>query len=315
MATVHLDGLPPEYRLEEEADILTLYRSDGSKVAEFSSYGAKPEAIRLAAEEGGSGDGSSAVSKDTLRVDFFGGFELRYGGAPLPACHGAKALSILKYLLARGKRPASRDFLMGWLWPEANLRKARWSLNSSVHTLRRFLADHLPPEQTGEIILCEEGSYRLNPDLPVESDVEEFDERYVRGRRLEEDGDIPGAAREYDAAVELYRGDYLKEDLYEDWTMVERERLTNAYLYMLDRLAAYHARNGRHQRTVEFCYWILEKEPCHEESHRRLTAHYTRLGLHEQALRQHQVYARALKNRYGVVSSPDLHSATEMPGC
>jgi LuxR family transcriptional regulator, maltose regulon positive regulatory protein len=68
----------------------------------------------------------------------------------------------------------------------------------------------------------------LCPTIRVVTDVDEFDRYYERGRRLEREGRTKEAATEYDSALELYRGDYLIEDLYEDWTMVERERLSNA---------------------------------------------------------------------------------------
>lgn len=316
MVTVRLAGLPPGYRLEEDPDILTLYRIDGSRVAVFSAHGAEPGAVRLAAEEDASGGTSGATGKasphgaaarGTLRVRFLGGFELLYGGVSLPPCRSAKALAVLKYLLAHGERPVSRDFLMGWLWPDASLKKARWSLNSSVHVLRRFLADHLPVEQAGEVVLYEEGRYRLCPKLRVESDVEELDERYARGRRLEEDGRTSGAVTEYATAVELYRGEYLPEDLYEDWTMVERERLAGVHVYMLDRLAVHYANMGRYQRAVEACYRILEKDPCHEDSHRRLIDNYARLGLRDQASRQYRVCVQALKSTYGMEPSRETH--------
>lgn len=309
----HADWLSPKYQLEEKTDALTFHWSDSLKIEPFNSHDANPDAKRLTEAKGCGGDIFSSSSKvyisqkttarGPLYVGFLGGFELHYDGTPLPVCHYVKPLSILKYLLACREHPVSRDFLMGWLWPESNQRKARWSLNSSVCTLRRFLSDYLPTEQIGEIVLYEEGSYRLNPNLLIKSDVEDFDKRYIRSRRLEEAGNINQAAMECEAAVELYRGDYLQEDLYEDWTMVERERLANAYIHMLEHLATYCWETGRYQQAVEICYLILKKEPCHEGTHRRLIDHYNSLGLRERSLRQSQMYARMLKDRYGVLPS------------
>lgn len=318
MINSRAEGLPPQYTLELDSDILTLRRTDGSKVAVFSSRGATPEVIRLAAEEDSVGDlfvgtGKNAPPREgappqaTLRVHFLGKFGLLYAGTPSPTCRSAKALAIMKYLLAHKGRPVSRDFFMGWLWPDVNLKKARWSLNSSVHALRRFLADCLPVERGGQLLVYEEGHYRLCLNLRVESDVEEFDERYASGRRLEQEGGITEAALEYAKAVDLYRGDYLSEDLYEDWTMVERERLASAYVYMLDRLADYYAENGCHQASAEACYRILQQDPCHEGSHRRLISHYVGLGLRDRAVKQYQVCTRAMKVRYGADPSPDTH--------
>ena len=91
-------------------------------------------------------------------------------------------------------------------------------------------------------ILLEEGYYRLSPAVGVATDIEDFDEGYERGRRLERMDRAEEAARAYEEAVALYRGDYLLEDLYEDWTMVERERLSNTHVEMLDRVGcALHA--------------------------------------------------------------------------
>ncbi len=39
------DDLPPDYRLEENPDILLLLRPDGSVVAAFSAWGADPAEV------------------------------------------------------------------------------------------------------------------------------------------------------------------------------------------------------------------------------------------------------------------------------
>ena len=135
-----------------------------------------------------------------------------------------------------------------------------------------------------------------------------FDVRCERGRRPEGAGRKEEAAAEYEEAVALYRGDYLAEDLYEDWTMIERERLTNAYVDALDRLADHHAENGRLREAIRRCHRILEKDPCHERTHRRLMEYYVRLGLRGRALLQYRLCCTILEHACEMEPSPETVS-------
>src|SRR5215210_180181 len=156
-----------------------------------------------------------------LRVRFFGHFELHYGDEFVPLGCNTKALAILKYLLSRRTRPVSQDYLMGWLWPESNLKRARWSLNSAIYALRKLLRGQLSPDASSDLVLFAKGHYRLDPTVEIWMDTEEFEARYEHGRNLERTQRKPEAVVEFEEATGLYRGDYLVEDLYEDWTMVE----------------------------------------------------------------------------------------------
>jgi LuxR family maltose regulon positive regulatory protein len=140
------------------------------------------------------------------------------------------------------------------------------------------------------------------------TDVEQFDERHEEGRRLEREGRPEEALAEYERAVELYGGDYLVEDLYEDWTMIERERLANAYVGMLDRLAAHYLEIGRIRESIEACYRVLEEDRCHEEGHRLLMRCYAKLGQRGRALRQYRLCERILGQEYGTAPSPETRS-------
>ena len=289
--------LPTGYYLERDPDILTLRRPDGSVAGAFSAQGVAPEAVVRIAEE-------TAFVRSSLRANFFGHFELLCDGEPVPLGRNGRALTILKYLLASRPRPVSQDHLMGWLWPDSNLKKARWSLNSAVHGLRKLLG-RCPTSPGVNHVLLEEGYYRLCPDVRISTDAEEFDAHYEEGRRLERAGRTEEAAVEYEKAVHLYRGDYLVEDLYEDWTMVERERLSNAHLDMLGRLADHYMGGGRLQEGIRACYRVLEKDRCHEDSYRLLMRCYARLGLRGRALRQYRLCEKTLGQEYGTVPSPE----------
>jgi DNA-binding SARP family transcriptional activator len=295
--------LPAGYYLERDPDILFVRRFDGSMVGAFSARGAASDAVWRTVEE-------IPLVHPPLRVRFFGHFQMLCDGEVMPLGRSGKALTILKYLLAHRARPVSQDHLMGWLWPESNLKKARWSLNSAIHVLRKLLSN-CPASASANYILLEEGYYRLCPTVRVTTDVDEFDTGYERGRRLERAGRAAEAAVEYERAVGLYQDDYLVEDLYEDWTMVERERLSNAYTDALGRLADYYREVGRHQECIGACYRILEKDRCHEESYRLLMRSYVSLGLRGRALHQYHLCENTIDRKYGLTPSPETNTLYE----
>ena len=197
---------------------------------------------------------------------------------------------------------------MEWLWPESRPQKARWSLNSAIYALRRVLG--ALATDLSCCVLLESGRYYISSSLRVSSDVQEFDVHYERGRLFERSGEIEEAIREYEEAVGFYRDDYLVQDLYEDWTMIERERLTGGYVSMLDRLSDYYTDDGQLQKSINLCYRVLEKDPYHEESYRRLMRCYSRLGLRSRATQQYELCRRMLGRLYGMTpgkKTRDLH--------
>lgn len=308
-----LSKLSNGYYLERDPDLLVLRRDDGSLAAAFSSRGAAPDAVRWAAEEAGHGEAfanrqgapSPALG---LRANFFGRFELLLDGELVSLGGSAKALAILRYLMARRSRPVPQDYLMGWLWPESEPKRARWSLNSAVYALRKLLGGCLPSLAASETILLEKGRYRLSPLIHLSADTDEFDSRFSEGRLLEETGRIPGAIAEYEKAAELYRGDYLIEDLYEDWTVIERERLIDTYTDLLGRLATHYMKTGQPQEGVRACYRVLEKDRCDENTHRLLMECFVRLGQRTRALRQYRSYEQTLRREYDMAPSPGIQA-------
>jgi DNA-binding SARP family transcriptional activator len=313
-----LPELSNDYYLERDPEVLVLRRVDGSLVAAFSSRGGAPEAIRRAAEEAGYGEAFAGrpeapslvppPAESGLRVNFFGRFELLRNGEAVSLGRNLKAIAILKYLLAQRARPVPQDYLMGWLWPESNLKRARWSLNSAIYALRKFLSGCLPSLPASETVLFEGGRYRLSPRIGLSADTDEFDYHREKGRRLEKAGRALEAGTEYERALELYRDDYLIEDLYEEWTMIERQRLVDAYTDLLRGLAINYMETGQPWESVRTCYRILEKDRCDEEAHRLLMECFVRLGQRARALRQYGLCEQALRHECDMTPSPKIRA-------
>jgi DNA-binding SARP family transcriptional activator len=270
-------------------------------VACFSSRGTTFDEIWRAAEEDDpqklNGVGSASSTGPRLEARFFGHFELSYEGRHIVLDRNVKALAILKYLLAHRNKSVSRDHLMAWLWPESNAKRAKGSLNTAMHAVRKALKGCPLPQGCSEHILLESDHYILCPALQVWTDVEEFERCNEEGCSLELAGQFSEGVQWYERAVALYRGQYLQEDLYEDWTMVERQRLNNAYVNVLHRLTHRYVETGHYRKSIEVAYLMLAEDPHCEFGNRLLMESYARLGLHTRALKHYDQYAQTLRHK------------------
>ena len=314
--------LPPGYYLEYDPDILVIRHIDGSLVAAFSARDTEPKEIQKTAEENARQrlslnrrDASSlgAVSdRARLWVRFLGRFEVICCCGTVLLSSNTKALAIFKYLLTHKPSSVSQDYLMGWLWPEVNFDRARWSLNSAVRALRELLNNCSRLVHNADALVFEDGCYQLSSTIEVLTDVDEFDAYYERGHRLQKEGRMGEAITEYEKAVELYQGDYLVENLYEDWTMIERERLASVYMDILCRLARYYLEEREQPlESIWACYKLLKKHPCHEEAYKLLMKCYARLGLRSRALDQYRLCSHMLRCVHGMEPSLELQAVCD----
>ena len=218
----------------------------------------------------------------------------------------ARCRSLFGYLLTHRDPWPPREVLMEAFWPGSPPEASRNSLNVAIHGLRRILRTitDLP------VIVHEGGSYRINRDLRLWLDVEAFDSRVDSGRRSQDAGDTDQAMRDYEFTGGLYRGDFMAEDPYEDWTALTRERLRLAHLDALGRLSSLYFGAGHFTACASLCQRIIESDPCREDAHRRLMRCYSRQGQPHLALMQYRACARALASELGVEVDPatqELH--------
>ena len=224
-----------------------------------------------------------------VAVQMLGEFALVIGDKPvkLPSSRG---LSLLKYLLLHHERNNTRDILMDTFWPDAGSVTARNSLNVAMHSLRKSLHDVVPYP----MIKFEDGTYGLESNLQIWLDVDEFQKCVKAGQQYEARDKLAEAVAEHETAVSLYQGDLLEQNPYEEWTVLERERLRIIYLETLDRLSQIYFSQDRYTACRTVCQLILVRDRCREDAHCLLMRCYSRQGQNNLALRQYQICVEAL---------------------
>ena len=223
-----------------------------------------------------------------LLLEFLGGFSARFdGGRPL-VLPSRKAQALLAFLALPAGRWHSRETLATLFWGEAPEAHARQSLRQALAMLRRTVGDLDPP-----VLLTRPDALALDAES-VAVDVASF-EAALR------DGGADALAR----AAELYRGDLLDglgvtEPGFEEWWVVERERLRAGALDGLAKLLRQQIKADSLETATRTAFRLLAMDPLQEGVHRTLMRLYMRLGRRAAALRQYQECVATLQRELAV---------------
>jgi DNA-binding SARP family transcriptional activator len=181
----------------------------------------------------------------------------------------------------------SREKLTALLWGDTAEVQAKHSFRQALLTLRRALGDGNPP-----ILLTKDDALALDP-AAVTVDVADFESALAASGM---DG--------LDRAAALYKGDLLDgfgvdEPPFEEWRVVERERLRELALEVLAKLLREQSRADRCEGAIQTALRILAMDPLQEAVHRTLMRLLVRQGRRATALQQYQVCVGSLQRELG----------------
>jgi DNA-binding SARP family transcriptional activator len=229
------------------------------------------------------------------RVGLLDGFAFERGGGDgstvvegLPRC----AQRLIAHL-SLCRRP-TRAAVAGALWPDVPEDHAHGSLRSALWRVQKLVPG---------LVDVSNGALGLGSGVRV--DVWEF--RDWAQRTLDPNADVDGAmAPESALAGELLPG------WYEDWVLLERERLRQLRLYALEMLAEKLARAGRRGEAVQAACAAVRAEPLRESAHRALVRVHLAEGNAAEALRAYRCFRDLLAHELGV--APTEHMEELMSG-
>lgn len=118
----------------------------------------------------------------------------------------------------------------------------------------------------------------------------------------------------YRSAIDLYAGELLPTDRYEEWADQHRRRLRETHLSLLLGLARLQEEREDHDLAAEVLGEVLEEDPVREEAHvglMRLHAHRGRQG---ESLRQYERLEEVLSRELGTQPGAASHALREDSG-
>jgi len=216
-----------------------------------------------------------------VRVTLLGGFRVSLGSRVVREDDWRlkKAAGLVKLLALASDHSLHRDQILDALWPDLGLQAARNNLRQTLYAARKALAPD--PSVASYYLQYRDARLALLPDGTLRVDADAFDEAAWAARRSKE----PAA---YPAAVDLYIGELLPGDSYEDWAEQRRQELRRTYMSLLFELAELHEERGEYAAAVEALREAVAEEPTREEAHAGLMRLHAISGDIEEALGQYE---------------------------
>jgi DNA-binding SARP family transcriptional activator len=237
-----------------------------------------------------------------VRVESLGGFAVLRGGelVRLPEWQSKRARELLKLLVARRGRPASRAYLMETMWPDEDPDRVANRLSVALSTIRAVLD---PARRAAvEYLVADKDSVALNMGT-VDIDLEGFLTRAADGLASVRRGDMAVALPALEAAAAAYCGDFLEENPYDDWAVPAREEARAAYVAVSRALALQVSQGPDPDAAVPHLLRILEIDRYDEPAHLALVTALAVAGRHGEAHRHYLIYRRAM-DELGVEPAP-----------
>ena len=231
---------------------------------------------------------------DVAVVHLFSGPYVTLGAERREVPEGSKQL--LAFVALRRRR-VERRHAAGTLWPCGDEERAAGNLRSALWRLRRAGIN---------VLIADKWSLALNGDVLVDLHLtEQWATRLIKGMATERDLAVSPSVAD---ALDLLPG------FYDDWVLMERERVRQRILHALEALSQILAAAGRFADAIEAALMATSAEPLRESAQRALINAHIAEGNLTEARRSYSAYHDLVQRELGVAPSPDFSAGLGIPG-
>ena len=224
---------------------------------------------------------SSMLPSEQATLRLLGGFELMTG--PRRVRVGPVSQRVVTFLALYGRR--SRPYVAERLWLDVSQGRAAGNLRSAL--------SRMTPEVAG-VIETDDGHLALSDAVSIDIVRAEHHAHAV----LENHQGTAVAASEF--ASDLLPG------CYEDWVLLERERLRQLFMHALERLGENLLTSGHISAALQAALLAVRHEPLRETPRGLLIRAYLAEGNRVEAIREYRGFAALLEAEMSILPSESL---------
>lgn len=210
-----------------------------------------------------------------------------------------KTIQLLQYLVSYRQRNAlHKEKIMDNLWEDWNDR----DFKVAMHGINKALEPERPSRTEPEFIIRQGVSYQIDLEK-VWIDVEVIEKYIIIGNQtFGSENEV--AKQAYQKAIEIYKGSYLPNRIFEDWTSEEREKsqllILGAYITLAEILI-----NENPLESIRLAQNALNIDAAWEDAYRIQMQAYIVKGNRPQAIKTYMKCEVILEEEYGISPLPE----------
>lgn len=237
-----------------------------------------------------------------LYVQMLGGFQMTWGGEPLKLSIGSatKIMQFLQIILLSGRKGITREQLVKYLSEGQELSNPANSLRVTHYRLRKILTDSGLP--ACNYIQIEKGIYYWNYEIPLKTDVCEFEELLKRADQTADPDEKDELKKK---ACRMYQGDLLPMLGAEDWVVMEGNYYKKIYVKALKEVLENLKGHGGYEEMLELSSQAARIFPYEEWQLQQIDS-LMAMGQYDKALNIYNETSRLYMNDLGVSPSKQM---------
>jgi DNA-binding SARP family transcriptional activator len=225
------------------------------------------------------------------------------------------AIALFKLLLCRHRRRAMKDELVEALWPDTGegerdkrLKNAERAFDAAASVLRRVLRTSDGASLLTNVAVGDGMRYALAEQERLWVDADAFEAKVAQALRAVDSQDaLPCWEEAYRLAQ---RGQFLEDNLYQDWTQARRDTLHGKMSECVYALADLYSGQQRYDLARELLWEMVEAHPDDEDALYRLLLLLERQERYQAAWERYQ-RAKDLLAQDGLSLTPRTHAAVK----
>lgn len=226
-----------------------------------------------------------------LEIITLGKFQVKRGDEILShdSNRSSRVWELFKYFLANRQRGIVPELALEDLWPDQEYTDPRGAMRALIFRLRKTLSS----SSSKDYIKYYQGTYYWNPDNKYRLDIEEFEKLIQQAMLLKDTYPYEAEKMLFDA-IQLYKGEFLPESFYSQWSIPIRNRYYSLCLQAgLDLIELLNKRND-YAAIINICEKLLITHPYEEE----INLHYLEALLREGRTQQAQNHYTYISKKF-----------------
>ncbi|MCF8070518.1 MAG: hypothetical protein K9L30_18210 [Desulfobacterales bacterium] len=174
-----------------------------------------------------------------------------------------KAMMLIKLIIVRPDKCIAKEVIYDYFWRNYNTKDARNNLNNMLFRFRKLFGEYKDfISSESEFIRLVKGKYRL--------DVDVFENYADLSKELLKNCEYEKAISLFDNIDNIYKSDFIENDLYNDLINEERYRLKYKYNQILFNYTLTCLNQGDCHRAYRYAGKLVKSDPLCEPGYRLL---------------------------------------------